>query len=99
MKKRAFIRIGEVVGGFKDRAAPGTRIADVQRVWWEVAGHELASRCRPFSERDGVVHVVCKSSVWAQEVELMSAELVERINGRLGSSWMTGIRCDAASNR
>ena len=35
-------------------------------------------------ERDGVVTVECRAATWAQELDLLQAELLERLNAALG---------------
>jgi predicted nucleic acid-binding Zn ribbon protein len=67
-------------------AAPAGLLAQVQSSWAEVAGATIAAEAEPVSEREGVVTVRCSSAVWAQELELLGADLVERLNaaGRPG---------------
>ena len=65
------------------RAAPPTLLAAVQTVWPEVAGEAIAAEAEPVSERDGVVRVSCRSSVWAEELDLVAPHLLERLNQRL----------------
>ncbi len=49
-------------------------------------GDELAARAEPVSERDGEVIVECADAVWAQELDLMQAQLLERLRERLGEA-------------
>ena len=63
--------------------APATLLARVQQAWPEVAGPSLAAAAAPVSERDGTVTVACESGVWAQELELLGADLLERLNAVL----------------
>ena len=60
--------------------APATTLARVQSAWGAVVGETIGAESKPVSEHDGTVTVACRSSVWAQELELMAPELVERIN-------------------
>jgi predicted nucleic acid-binding Zn ribbon protein len=39
--------------------------------------------------------VSCESSVWAQELDLMSDAILERLNGRLERGRITKLRCVA----
>ena len=66
------------------RLAPATLLAEVQMVWREAAGDAFAGAAEPTSEREGVVTVSCVSSVWAQELDLMSERVVAEVNRRLG---------------
>jgi predicted nucleic acid-binding Zn ribbon protein len=67
----------------RDRAAPATPLAAVQAVWPDVVGVAIADEATPVSERDGVIGVACQSAVWAQELDLMAPQLLERLNERL----------------
>jgi predicted nucleic acid-binding Zn ribbon protein len=75
--------LGAAVRAARDRAAPATPLAAVQSAWPEVAGAAIAAEAQPVGEREGVVHVTCRSAVWAQELDLMAPELLERLNERL----------------
>ena len=70
-----------------DRALPAARprglLAEIQSLWPELAGTELARSASPVSERQGTVTVACESAVWAQELELLAGDLSERLNSRL----------------
>ena len=66
--------------------APATALAQVQACWGVVVGESVAEESRPVAERDGVVTVACLSAVWAQELELMGPELVERLNEALAGA-------------
>jgi predicted nucleic acid-binding Zn ribbon protein len=43
--------------------------------------------------------ITCRSSVWAQELDLMGPELVGRINAALGSERVLALRCVASPPR
>jgi len=64
-------------------AAPATALAAVQRHWPAVAGARVAAEAEPVRERDGVVTVACRSAVWANELDLLAADLVGRLNDAL----------------
>jgi predicted nucleic acid-binding Zn ribbon protein len=79
-----------------ERALPAARppglLAGVQSVWPQVAGAPLAQAAAPVSARDGVVTVACESAVWAQELELLGGDLVDRLNEALGGSELERLR-------
>ena len=64
--------------------APATLLAQVQAAWKEVAGDRMAEAATPVSERDGVVTVACESGVWAQELDLLTPDLLARLETALG---------------
>ena len=72
--------------------APDTLLARVQAAWSEVAGERLARAAAPVSERDGVVTVACESGVWAQELELLAPDLLDRLEGALGGRQVAKFR-------
>jgi predicted nucleic acid-binding Zn ribbon protein len=74
------------------RLAPATLLAEVQRCWPQAAGEAFAAEAAPVAERGGVVTVACRSAVWAQELDLMSERVVERLNRALGRPAVAGIR-------
>jgi predicted nucleic acid-binding Zn ribbon protein len=84
MRRRAPRPIGVALSGVVEDLAPATTLARVQRVWPDVAGEAIAREAEPVSERDGVVTIACGSSVWAQEIELLGADLVTRLNEAFG---------------
>jgi predicted nucleic acid-binding Zn ribbon protein len=67
-----------------ERALPDARppglLSEVQSVWPAVAGTASAEAATPVSERNGTVTVACESAVWAQELELLGADLTSRLN-------------------
>ena len=63
--------------------APAGTLAWVQACWSDVVGPAIAAESEPVAERDGVVTVSCRSAVWAQELTLLSGDLLERLNGAL----------------
>ena len=65
-------------------SAPTTLLGAVQGVWAEAAGRTVAAEAEPVPERDGMVVVACASGVWAQELELLSADLLDRLRAALG---------------
>jgi len=64
-------------------AAPAGLLARVQACWPEAAGPVIAQEAAPVSERGGVLTLRCRSAVWAQELELLSPDLLSRLNAAL----------------
>jgi predicted nucleic acid-binding Zn ribbon protein len=78
-----------------DDLAPQTLLGDVQRVWPEVVGLAIAAEAQPTAERGGVLTIACSASVWAQELDLMSVPILERLNAALASGAISRLRCVA----
>lgn len=61
-------------------ARPAGLLAEIQTAWPGVAGAVLAASASPVSARAGTVTVACESAVWAQELELLGADLARRLD-------------------
>jgi predicted nucleic acid-binding Zn ribbon protein len=79
----------------RERLEPATPLAAVQRAWGEAVGDVVAGEAQPISERAGVVTVACRSAVWAQELDLMAPDVIERLNQAAGGPLVRGLRCTA----
>jgi predicted nucleic acid-binding Zn ribbon protein len=99
MRRSAPRPIGFALESLRERLEPATPLAAVQRVWPQVAGEVVAREAQPVSERAGTVTIACRSAVWAQELDLMSPELVVRLTGALERPLVTSLRCTATPGR
>jgi predicted nucleic acid-binding Zn ribbon protein len=99
VSRRAPRPLSMAIDALADRIAPQTTLAEVQRVWPETVGAMVAREATPASERGGVLTIVCRSSVWAQELDLMGPELVGRLNEALGGDRVASLRCVASPPR
>jgi predicted nucleic acid-binding Zn ribbon protein len=78
--------IAIVLGEVTREAAPAGVLARLQAAWGELAGPAIAAEAEPVAERSGRVTIACRSAVWAQELELLSRDLLERANAALGTA-------------
>ena len=76
-------RLGDALGAVRSQAAPATLLAAVQEQWAAVAGEAVAQQSEPVAERDGVVTIACRSATWAQELDLLAPDLLERLGAAL----------------
>jgi predicted nucleic acid-binding Zn ribbon protein len=83
------------LGALADELAPQTLLAEVQRAWSQVVGQAIAAQAQPTGERGGVVTVSCSASVWAQELDLMAPQIIERLNRALPARVVCRLRCVA----
>jgi predicted nucleic acid-binding Zn ribbon protein len=81
------------LGDLAATLAPATNLARVQEIWDRAAGAAIAACARPTAERNGVLTVTCAAAVWAQELDLMAAQLISRINDALGGEVIRELRC------
>jgi predicted nucleic acid-binding Zn ribbon protein len=88
----------QLAGAFETLAgelSPQTLLAEVQRAWPEAVGPSIAAQARPTIERRGVITISCSASVWAQELDLMAPDILERLNEQLRGAKITRLRCIA----
>jgi len=85
-RRRAPRPASDAIRSALGRAAPKTPLAALQLTWAEVVGEQIAAVARPVSERSGEATIACVDSVWAQELDLIQAELLERLRSRLGEA-------------
>jgi predicted nucleic acid-binding Zn ribbon protein len=83
--RRSPRRLGSALAPATRRARPKTLLAAVQEAWPAVAGEAVAAEGGPVAERDGLVTVACRSATWAQELDLLQSELLERLNEALSA--------------
>lgn len=81
------------LNGLTAALAPATTLARVQNAWEQAAGSVIAQAGLPTAERDGVLTITCADAVWAAELDLMSSELVSRLNQTLGEELVDRLRC------
>jgi hypothetical protein len=95
MRRPAPRPVGHALEAVTAALAPATLLAEVQRAWPDAAGPAFAPYCEPCRERDGEVLVACPEAVRAQELDLMSELVVERLNQALGRPFVRRLRVQA----
>jgi predicted nucleic acid-binding Zn ribbon protein len=81
--RRAPQELREVLDRVQGELAPLDRLAAIQRHWREAVGDHIAAEAWPDGERDGLVIVRCRSSVWAAELTMLEGPLLGQLNERL----------------
>jgi predicted nucleic acid-binding Zn ribbon protein len=79
MGRRTPRPLAAAVSAAMERAEPPTLLAAVQRAWPAAVGEAVAREGSPVAERSGVVTVACRSSTWAQELDLLRDQIIARI--------------------
>jgi predicted nucleic acid-binding Zn ribbon protein len=95
VRRRAPRPLALAVDAFAATLTPATPLARVQRVWAEAVGEAVAREAEPVAVRDATLTVACRSAVWAQELDLMSGEVVAALNEALGAPVLDALRCRA----
>ena len=98
-RRRAPRPISSAVEAALGEVEPATLLAAVQRAWSGVVGEAIAREAAPVSERDGVVTVACRSATWAQELELLSDQILPQLRSELpNEAALAGLRFNAAAD-
>jgi predicted nucleic acid-binding Zn ribbon protein len=95
VRRRSPRPVSHALDAVTTRLAPATLLAEVQRAWPKAAGAAFAPHSEPWAERDGEVLVACPEAVRAQELDLMSELVVERLNHALGRPAVRRLRVQA----
>ena len=98
-RRRAPVPLAGAVEALARKLEPQTPLTAVQRVWEGAVGDALAAQAEPVAERGGVVTVVCRSAAWAQDLQLMEAQIVASLNAALGAERVVSLRCTATAPR
>jgi predicted nucleic acid-binding Zn ribbon protein len=81
------------------KAAPQTPLAAIQAAWTSAVGERVAAVATPVSERGGTLTIECADAVWAQELDLMQEDLLERLRAEVGDRAPQALRFRTDSAR
>ena len=100
-KSRAPKTVADAMGGVLaaidlDLAAPSGAIGDN---WTAIVGPEIAEHCQPVGVKAGVLHADVDSSVWCQQLQLRSPEILAALKEFLGSAAPTDLRLRVGYSR
>jgi len=84
--------IADSIRALRAEVEPATLLAAVQGRWATAVGDRIASEAWPDRERDGAITVVCRKATWAQELDLMQNELLEKVNSALAEPRVRRLR-------
>jgi len=79
--------------------APQDPVTLIRMAWPKVVGDLIAKETYPSSLRGGILTITCSSSVWAQELDLLSRKVLERLADEFGNSPAQRLRCVVGANR
>ena len=92
-RKRAPVTVGEALQGYLTRSGVGNRIAQAQVVmdWPRLVGAPVAAVTFPESvSPDGTLFVRVATSAWMNELQLMTPDIMARINAGRGTASGSG---------
>ena len=86
--------IGSIIGSVVDRMGINSKLStsSIFNHWPEIVGGEIAKKSRPRKLADMTLHVSVTSSTWANELSLMSEDLIDKINAFAGQEVVKKIR-------
>ncbi len=68
-----------------------SKIVKIRKLWQEIAGEVLSSHTEPVQLKGKTLWVLCDSSAWVQQVDILSTTLIPRIKE------IAGIKVDKLS--
>jgi predicted nucleic acid-binding Zn ribbon protein len=71
--------LGNLLAGARDAASAASGASIAPDVWRKIVGDRVADVTRAGRLRDGTLNVQTKSHVWAQELSLLSEDILERL--------------------
>jgi predicted nucleic acid-binding Zn ribbon protein len=89
------VAVGEALNGYLSRTGLAQRVAQAQVIpdWPGLVGPQIAAVAAPESVTpDGVLFVRVTTSAWMNELQLMTPEIMARLNAGRGSGRITTIR-------
>ena len=76
-----------------DSIAPTDPLTSATVVWPEVVGAAIAKHSRPSAIRGAELVVECDSSVYAQEIELLSRKVLKGLGEHMNGPAPTALKC------
>lgn len=60
--------------------------------WPEIVGNEISKNTRPVKLKDKVLFISTVNPIWAGELNLMSQDIIKKVNGYLKEEAVTSLR-------
>jgi predicted nucleic acid-binding Zn ribbon protein len=88
------LAVAELLGGVLQDLGleEAARAHRVGLCWKEAVGPQVASHCRPVGLRNGVLETEVDSSVWSQQLQMRSPDILAALRDRLGEEAPTALR-------
>lgn len=85
--------IASAIGRLKAGLVPADPMARLLAAWPSVVGGTVADETRPRSLSGSTLTVECSSAVWAQELSLLSRQVVSRLGDEFPEIGIEKLRC------
>lgn len=67
-------------------------ISNIFNRWEEIVGMEISKKAKPERITRGILYISVTTSTWANELSLMSGQLIQKINSFIGEEVVKNIR-------
>lgn len=86
--------VSELLGGVLEDLGleEAARAHRVGLCWKEAVGTQIASHCRPVGLRNDVLEAEVDSSVWSQQLQMRSPEILDALRRHLGDEAPKAVR-------
>ncbi len=86
--------IGSIIGDVikKSNMERKLNISKIFNHWKDIVGSEIYKKSKPERIAGGILYVRVSTSIWANELSLMSDKLIEKINSFIGEKVVESIR-------
>ena len=94
MYKKEIEVIGSIIDSVVEKMGIDRKLntSNIFNHWDEIAGREIAKRSKPRKITRETLYVSVTSSTWANELSLMSEELIKKINSFVGEKVVKTVR-------
>ncbi len=94
MIMKEFEDIGSIIGDVVENLNMKRKlnISRIFNCWEEIVGTEIYKKAKPKKVTAGVLYMSVTTSTWANELSLMSGQLIEKINSFIGEEVVKSIR-------
>ena len=94
MVMKNFEDIGSIIGDVikKSNMEHGLNISKIFNHWEEIVSTEIYKKTKPERLTGSTLYVSVSTSIWANELSLMSDKIIEKINSFVGEEVVKSIR-------
>jgi predicted nucleic acid-binding Zn ribbon protein len=94
MVMNKFDDIGSIIGNVIENLNMRNKlnISNIFNCWEKIVGTEIYKKTKPQKIARGILYISVTTSTWANELSLMSGQLIEKINSFIGEEVVKSIR-------
>jgi len=94
MVMNEFDDIGSIIGNVIENLNMRNKlnVSNIFNCWEKIVGAEIYKKTKPQKIARGILYISVTTSTWANELSLMSGQLIEKINSFIGEEVVKSIR-------